>query len=76
MVEVIKSQMEASERNANVKNPSVKSLYRLLRIYWAVQRFGHDAWNGKPRKGKLTFLPRFVSTTLEALPILPTIDST
>lgn len=67
--------MEASERDATPSNPSVKSPYRLLRNYWAVKRFGHDAWNGKPRKEKPTILPGFISTTLESLPILPTLDA-
>ena len=70
MAEVIKSQMEKPTEFATRKSPG-----HLRKIYWAVSKFGDEAWNGQAHPVKASIASRILNETLDNLPLSPVIDS-
>lgn len=76
MAEAIKSQME--DKNCDTKVERA----RMLKIYWAVSRFGHTAWTDQahPVTAEMLGTPvrlvnRLLDETIDALPLSPVLDT-
>ncbi len=68
MAEIIKAQME--------KETDYKSAARLKAIYWAVSRFGDDAWKGKPHVVNDPLFAELVPDAVkDNIPLLPALKS-
>lgn len=68
MAEVIKTQMEHPELYNTDKKQQ-----RMYVIYLAVNRFGKTAWNDKPKPVAETLLTPVIDTTVQNLPLMPTL---
>ncbi len=69
MAEVIKSQMERQEFE------TLKSPGQLRKIYWAVSKFGDEAWNGAATPVKESDASRAFAEALQKLPFAPVVGS-
>ena len=70
MAEVIKTQMERPLEFETRKSPG-----QLRKIYWAVSKFGDEAWNGQAHLVQPSIASTLINETWDNMPLSPALDS-